>query len=172
MLVGSCGLIPFCWLQPLLHFVHSHTKWWQRWTIVSGSPEKKLLQLIQSADVSQDPILLDTAFFPVNNKLLCFHQQPPSHCLSLFFTISHAGLAHHLSLGMLLQTLLPTYRWTWLHWSWEHTCAYLDLQLARCRPIKHVFSVLCIYYNLLFQGWIFQIFLSLEFWTSGNRNML
>lgn len=45
----------------------------------------KLFQLIQSTYVSQDPILLDTAFFPVNNKSLCFQQQPLSLCLSLFF---------------------------------------------------------------------------------------
>lgn len=42
----------------------------------------KLFQLIQSTDVSQDPMLLDIAFFPVNNKSLF----PPAASLPLPFS--------------------------------------------------------------------------------------
>ena len=42
----------------------------------------KLFQLMQSTDVSQDPMLLDIAFFPVNNKSLF----PPAASLPLPFS--------------------------------------------------------------------------------------
>lgn len=158
MLFGDCSPFPsadhsFCFLLCL--GIWSDDKGGQLF-LATAHPKKKkkkkLFQLIQSADVSQDPVLLDAAFSPVNDKLPCFHPQSPCHCLSVFFAISHAGLAHHLSLGKLLQRLLPMERWTQFHWSWEHTCAYLGLQLTSCSPFKSVFWVICMYYNLLFLG--------------------
>lgn len=122
----------------------------------------KLFQLIQSADVSQDPILLDTAFFPVNNKSLCFHQSLSPSAFLFSSTISHAGLAHHLSLGMFLQiqTKLGT-----------HLC-FLGLQPASCSPLKSIFLLFVYITICYFLVWIFQTLLSLEFGITLDANML
>lgn len=132
----------------------------------------KLFQLIQSADVSQDPILVDTASFPVNNKSLCFHQKPLSLCLSLFFYhqscwSSSPPVPWHVSANTfthievdLVSSKLGT-----------HLC-FLGLQPASCSPFKGIFLLFVYITICYFLVWIFQTLLSLEFGITLDANML